>query len=115
MQLQNSTVVPAKQHNMRFLANTRPQLSLHVIKTSKRRRDFHVARTADFPLGEDGAAAGDVSKCPFINQLRTPPMLDLPWLKRVQFQVRSWHTPAGIATRPAQQCWRCGPHPHVNA
>jgi hypothetical protein len=90
MHLHNSTRVTGQQHKMRTLAsNARPQPAPYVNKTSKRRGDFHVARTADFPLGEDGAAAGDVSKCPFLNQLRTPPMLDLPWIKRVQFQVGS--------------------------
>jgi hypothetical protein len=31
--------------------------------------------------------AGDESRCPFLASLRTPPMVKLPWLKRVQTQV----------------------------
>lgn len=62
-----------------------------------------MARTADLPLNgatnSDEAADASSSKCPFLAQLRTPPMVDLPWWQRVQFQVRAF--PATPATAAA--------------
>lgn len=34
------------------------------------------------------ADAGDESRCPFLAALRTPPMVNMPWLQRVKYQVR---------------------------
>jgi hypothetical protein len=53
-----------------------------------------IARTADVPLHHphhdslSSADAGDESRCPFLASLRTPPMVKMPWLQRVQHQVR---------------------------
>lgn len=60
-----------------------------------------MARTADLPLNgaTNSDEAVDTSKCPFLAQLRSPPMVDLPWLQRVQFQVRA--LPAAPATAAA--------------
>jgi hypothetical protein len=57
-----------------------------------------VAKVAD--LSADSSDA-DASKCPFLAQLRSPPMVNIPWIKRVQFQVRSalgisQHSIAGV-------------------
>lgn len=53
-----------------------------------------IARTADVPLHHPhhdslgSADAGDESRCPFLAALRTPPMVNMPWLQRVKYQVR---------------------------
>jgi hypothetical protein len=52
-----------------------------------------VAWTADLPLHNphhdslSSADAADESRCPFLASLRSPPMVNMPWLKRVQYQV----------------------------
>lgn len=53
-------------------------------------------------LSSDGADAAGAAegKCPFLAQLKTPPMVNIRWFQRVQFQVCMR---LGWADQPHQQ------------
>ncbi|WIA16755.1 hypothetical protein OEZ85_013407 [Tetradesmus obliquus] len=81
--------------NSKLLCKQQPVASVprsHVARPAAASRRV-IARTADVPLHHPhhdslgSADAGDESRCPFLAALRTPPMVNMPWLQRVKYQV----------------------------